>query len=238
MRSVGVVAVAAALFFAGCGVRTPAVETAQSVLWPAERSPTQAADTGQVTEDGAVPSTPSESTESEASTRPFVAPISNAAARVTKKPFGLLVQKASSPVQPERFSGYHVGTDYEVEEDAGDVTIFAACDGTLLVKRSATGYGGVLVQSCALGGEAVTVVYGHMRLSSVAHAVGGPVKQGERLGELGTGYSAETDGERRHLHLGIHRGAAVDIRGYVQSAGERAAWIDAESLLGTRAESH
>lgn len=36
------------------------------------------------------------------------------------------------------------------------------------------------------------------------------------MANLGNGYSSDTDGERKHLHLGIHLGEVVDIRGYVQ----------------------
>jgi hypothetical protein len=159
----------------------------------------------------------------------FVPPTTNAAARVTKKPFGIHITPATSPVQPERFSGYHTGTDFEMLTDAdltNDVAINAVCSGTLLVKEYASGYGGVAVQSCMLQGKPITVVYGHLRLASIKPAVNEKISAGQFLGNLGTGYSKETDGERRHLHLGFHLGSSVNIKGYVATQAELKDWVD------------
>ncbi|NTW89440.1 MAG: M23 family metallopeptidase [Candidatus Moranbacteria bacterium] len=163
----------------------------------------------------------------------FVPPFALANERVTKKPFGIFITKAASPVQPERFSGYHTGTDFEVfpDETDTDVGVSAICDGTLLMKRSASGYGGVAVQSCAYDGRPITVVYGHLRLSSIRVKVGEPIAAGDFLGNLGAGYSLETDGERKHLHLGIHRGDIVDIRGYVTTVRQMSDWMDPYELI-------
>ncbi|NTW30880.1 MAG: M23 family metallopeptidase [Candidatus Moranbacteria bacterium] len=163
----------------------------------------------------------------------YAEPLPRATERVTKKPFGVYIMPSDSPVQLERFAGYHTGTDFEVfpdEEDA-DVVVLAICTGELLSKRTASGYGGVLVQSCEYEGDPITVLYGHMRLSSVEDAVGDEVVAGELLGVLGAGYSADTDGERKHLHLGIHRGTDVNILGYVASERELSGWIDPCVLL-------
>lgn len=167
-------------------------------------------------------------------TSEFLSPIERAGERVTKKPFGIFIDPATSPVQPERFRGYHTGTDFETfpEEAMSDVPVRAICSGSLLVKRFATGYGGVVVESCTNKDEPITVVYGHMRLTSIKAAVGEKIAVGDVIGVLGTGRSQETDGERKHLHLGIHRGSAIDIRGYVASKQELGAWIDPCQLLG------
>lgn len=148
--------------------------------------------------------------------------------RITKKEFGLYATPENSPVQPERFSGYHVGADFEttLDEADKDIVVPALCDGKLVSKRSATGYGGVAVQACALDGQAVTVVYGHVKLSSVTASVGDELKKGDVVGILGRGFSSETDGERKHLHLGIHKGSAIDIRGYVSKQSEISGWLD------------
>jgi murein DD-endopeptidase MepM/ murein hydrolase activator NlpD len=158
----------------------------------------------------------------------FVPPISRAAERVTKKPFGIHITKMGSPVQPERFSGYHTGVDFEIfsEEADSDVAVSTVCPGELLVKRSVSGYGGIAVQSCIADGKPITVVYGHLRLSSIAATVGETLKAGDFLGTLGTGNSAETDGERKHLHLGVHKGTSTNILGYVRSKGQLSEWID------------
>lgn len=160
-------------------------------------------------------------------------PLANALQRVTKKPFGIYITPKTSPVQPEKFMGYHTGVDFETypSEQNVDVPVAAVCDGKLLVSRYASGYGGVMVQSCELNAQAVTIIYGHIRLSSVMPKVGDTLKAGERLAVLGTGYSAETDGERKHLHLGIHKGTAINILGYVQNKSDLSNWLDATQYL-------
>lgn len=163
----------------------------------------------------------------------LIEPISGGLGRVTKKPFGIYITPATSPVQPEKFTGYHTGIDFETTpaEQTIDVAIFAACNGKLLLKEYASGYGGVAVQSCTLNGQDVTLIYGHLRLSSILPSVGDSLTAGEKIAVLGTGYSTETDGERRHLHFGIHIGSAVNILGYVQKQSDLSGWLDAEKYL-------
>jgi len=163
----------------------------------------------------------------------LVPPIDNWQARITKKPFGIYITPQNSPVQPERFTGYHTGVDFETftDEQNTDVPIYAIYSGKLLTKRTATGYGGITVLACKLDGEDITIIYGHLRLSSISASVGQELKAGDKLGVLGTGYSAETDGERKHLHLGIHKGTAINILGYVQNTAELQNWIDITKYL-------
>ncbi len=160
-------------------------------------------------------------------------PISNALTRVTKKSFGTYVNPQNSPVSPEVFTGFHTAVDFETGEDEKDidVPIYAICDGKLLQKRSVTGYGGMIVQSCLVNNEPVTVIYGHLRLSSISLKSGDAVKAGDQLAVLGTGYSSETSNERKHLHLGIHKGTAINILGYVQNKKDLAFWLDPLTLL-------
>ncbi len=160
-------------------------------------------------------------------------PISNALNRVTKKSFGLYVTPKNSPVSPEKFTGYHTGVDFETlpSEQNTDVPIYAICDGTLTVKEYASGYGGVAVESCKINNADVTVIYGHLRLSSITPKVNENLKAGEQIAVLGTGYSTETDGERKHLHLGIHKGKSINILGYVQNKNDLGNWINAVTLL-------
>lgn len=155
----------------------------------------------------------------------FQLPLEKADQRVTKKPFGIFITPQNSPVKPERFRGYHTGADFETfpEEANTDVPVHAICAGKLKVKEYASGYGGVVVQSCILNGSPVTVIYGHLKLSSIT---GSSFSTGDTIGILGRGNSVETDGERKHLHLGIHKDDAVDIRGYVSSQSDLAGWID------------
>lgn len=158
----------------------------------------------------------------------IVEPIAGAMARVTKKPFGIKISPKDSPVQPERFSGYHTGVDFETTEAEQniDVPIYAICPGLLALKKYATGYGGVAVQSCQIDKRVVTVIYGHLRLASITKNIKQELKAGEQIGFLGKGYSPETDGERKHLHLGIHYGEQVVLLGYVQKQSELSAWLD------------
>jgi len=160
-----------------------------------------------------------------------VTPISEASTRVTKKPFGIFITPKTSPVQPERFSGYHSGTDFETtpDEQNSEVPFFAICTGKVLAKRTATGYGGVFVQSCTINNQAVTVIYGHVSLKSISKNIGDSLAQGEQIGNLGHSPD-ETDGERKHLHLGIHLGTAINILGYVQKQSDLSAWLDFQKL--------
>lgn len=102
----------------------------------------------------------------------------------------------------------------------------AICSGQLKLKEYASGYGGVAVQACQLDNSPVTVIYGHLKLASITPTVGENITVGETIGVLGADKSVETDGERKHLHLGIHWGSAVNILGYVASQTELQNWID------------
>lgn len=166
-------------------------------------------------------------------TNGIAAPISEPASRITKKLFGTYVTPQNSPVKPERFSGYHTGLDFETtaEEKDKDVTIYAMCEGKLLTKGYASGYGGYAVQSCIIQGKTVAVIYGHLRLSAIKPVVGAYIKPAQELAVLGTGNSTETDGERKHLHLGIHIGSAPSLLGYVKSHDLLSGWIDPKAVL-------
>ncbi len=169
--------------------------------------------------------------QSQSSQLKFAQPVDKSDQRVTKKPFGIFVTPTDSPVQPEHFTGFHTGTDFEIlpGEETIDVPFYAICEGMLLQKRTATGYGGVVVQACKIDNQDVTVVYGHIKLRSVTKNYGDILKQGEKIGFLGQP-PTETSGERKHLHLGIHKGIGMDIRGYVQVQAELTNWLDFQKL--------
>ena len=198
------------------------------------QSETPNSSTSEVNQEESVNTDPQYLENQEVSSEALIfSPISRPQERVTKKPFGIYITPKTSPVQPEKFQGYHTGTDFETfpEEADTDVPILAICTGKLLQKRTATGYGGLLVQACNLDGQAVTVVYGHIKLSSVSAKVGDELKRAEQIAVLGKGYSSETSGERKHLHLGIHNGTSIVILGYVQSQSALSAWKDALKLF-------
>lgn len=159
-------------------------------------------------------------------------PLSNAASRVTKKHFGQYITPENSPVQPEKFSGYHTGTDFEIKQDEADVPIpvYAVCDGPIKSKQSIQGYGGTIVQECKIENEIVQVLYGHISVTESSN-VGESLVRGDSFAILGTP-PTETDGERKHLHLGIIGGSTIDYRGYVEVQPELSKWINPESYLG------
>jgi|GEM_PF-268328 len=168
----------------------------------------------------------------------FLSPLDRASERVTKKPFGIYITPKTSPVQPEKFQGFHTGTDFEIfpEELNIDVPVRAICTGKISVKKTASGYGGVLVQNCTLDnqpasaklrrGEPITVVYGHLKLADISKTAGDTLNAGDEIGTLGKAGSIETDGERKHLHLGIHKGNSISILGYVSAKSNLSGWID------------
>ena len=169
-----------------------------------------------------------------AKTSVITEPISNAKSRITKKPFGIYVSPSNSPVQPEKFTGYHTGVDFETtsSELTQNIDISAAKDGKILVKQWVSGYGGVIIQSTVINGENVTILYGHLNINENSSlVVGSSVKAGDRLAILGAAYSNDTNGERKHLHLGIHKGTNIDYLGYVQNKSDLSGWIDATTLL-------
>jgi hypothetical protein len=160
-------------------------------------------------------------------------PIKNAPTRITKKPFGIKVSPSNSPLSPEKFSGHHTGVDFETtaEEQDRDIPIYALCNGSLLLKKQASGYGGVAVQKCSLGGQTITIIYGHLKLASIKAPIGAKLTAGVQIGILGQGYSRETGGERKHLHLGIHRGPSINLLGYVKNKIALKEWLDALKFL-------
>src|SRR3989344_2124186 len=154
------------------------------------------------------------------------------ASRVTKKPFGIHITPQTSPVSPEKFSGYHTGTDFEALGDPTyDLLVTALCNGTVRYAQWVSGYGGVLVQDCTGTDSPVTVLYGHISMDSLFYEVGDAIEEGAELGHLGEGFTEETDGERPHLHLSVYKGTRVELKGYVKSMDELNAWVDPMLLL-------
>lgn len=158
----------------------------------------------------------------------FASPMDKAPERITKKTFGMFITPENSPVKPDNFHGFHTGVDWEIfpEELEKDVPVRAMCSGTLKLKKSVFGYGGVAIEECEVLGEPATVIYGHLDLGSIKTAVGGEIKAGEVIGILGEHKSVETDGARKHLHLAIHRGKSIELKGYIDSQNQLSSWID------------
>lgn len=163
----------------------------------------------------------------------LVSPLDRRAERVTKKLFGTYITPKTSPIQPERFTGYHTGLDYETfaSEAKVDVPVIAACTGKVRALQTVSGYGGVLVQQCVVDGQTLTALYGHLRLSSISVKTGTTLKAGTKFAVLGTGFTSETSGERKHLHFSLHKGTAIVWKGYVGTKGALVDWLDPQKYF-------
>ncbi len=164
------------------------------------------------------------------STPLHVEPIDQFKQRITKKFFGTYVTPQSSPVQPERFTGYHTGVDVEYGDVTSDVPVRVIADGVVQRSGWVSGYGGMVAISHTVNGKRLFSLYGHLRPSSLP-SVGAHVTQGQQIGVLGTAYSNETDGERRHLHFAIITSSTLTVKGYVANKSDLStSWIDPLSL--------
>ncbi|HBO17126.1 MAG: hypothetical protein UR69_C0002G0219 [Candidatus Moranbacteria bacterium GW2011_GWE2_35_2-] len=152
---------------------------------------------------------------------------------ISKKPFGILVSSENSPVSPEKFSGYHTGTDFEIamEDSDKDVSVFAVCSGDVESVKIISGYGGVMVQKCTLNDEDIRVLYGHINIDKIFIKEGEYLPSGKEFAILADNASELSGGERKHLHLGIWKGTKIDVQGYVQNESELSKWIDFETVI-------
>ncbi len=175
---------------------------------------------------------PSQPTEKKPATAPeptYHEPVDNFEARITKKKFGTYITPQTSPVQPERFSGYHTGVDVEYSDVESDTPVKAIADGTVRYAGYVSGYGGVLVIEHLVNGAQRVVLYGHLDQTSLP-AVGTKIKKGAPVGTLGKNTSAQTDGERKHLHFAILQTTQINFAGYVSSTSALSTWIDPLTL--------
>jgi len=133
---------------------------------------------------------------------------------------------------PTQYVGYHTAIDLEINpgEENQDVPVYAVTDGKITFAGPVTGYGGVILLDMA--NDSHTALYGHIRLSSLKVKTGDSVKAGQELAVLGKTFSAETGGERKHLHFGIYNGKGIYYRGYESSeAAVKSKWIDPSAYL-------
>jgi len=152
-------------------------------------------------------------------------PVAEFQDRITKKPFGIYITPKTSPVQPDRFTGYHAGVDIEYGDLSEDIIVRAIADGAVIISKKASGYGGVIVVHHSMYGKNILALYGHLNPESMLKA-GIKVRKGQALGFLGRAYSEETDGARKHLHFAILKENSPDLRGYVQNKEELDGWYD------------
>jgi murein DD-endopeptidase MepM/ murein hydrolase activator NlpD len=153
--------------------------------------------------------------------------------RITKKPFGIHITPNSSPVKPEKFTGYHTGVDAEYEDILTEVPVHAIHSGKIIYSGFVKGYGGLVAQSLNYKNSEYIVLYGHLAPSSLS-PLGTVLTTGQSIGVLGKGYSPETDGERRHLHLAIIKGSKLNLKGYVSQEVDLALWQNPVDFLNLR----
>lgn len=161
----------------------------------------------------------------------LVEPIADFATRISKKPFGIYISPDNSPVQPEKFTGYHTGVDVEYGDLAEDtIPVLAIADGEVLRSAWVSGYGGMLAIRHQIEGKSYIVIYGHLSPNSLAK-LGQKVLAGDIIANLGQAYSQETAGERKHLHFAIYTGSDINVKGYVPRQSDLSLWLDPVEFL-------
>ena len=227
--------IVAALIFSGCGIREAKINVPPNTL----ESKTICTAEGQVCPDGTVVSRSGANCEFTACPEilkvdnkkaAIVFPIKEFKERITKKSFGIYITPETSPVQPERFRGYHAGVDVEYGDTAGDVPVSAILAGNVIFSGRVSGYGGVVVIKHLIDNKNYLVLYGHLNPATLA-AKNTTVTSGQTIGILGEGGTAETDGERKHLHFAVYAGTDLNLKGYVQNKEELNKWIDPLTLF-------
>lgn len=178
-----------------------------------------------------IPATQSSITNNQSLNTNFNLPVTNFKTGQTKKVFGQYITPQNSPVQPEKFTGYHTGVDIEQAQDNTDVPVYAISDGTVRFVGFISGYGGVIVIQFSYQNQTYTALYGHVRLSSAVIKSGDLVTNNQQLAILGLPNSTETDGERKHLHFAIHKSTTIEYSGYVQNQSELSNWIDPNIII-------
>ncbi len=156
----------------------------------------------------------------------LVKPIAEFETRITKKPFGIYITPKTSPVEPEKFTGYHTGADIEYDDLPNEkILVYAIDEGQVVRSDHVSGYGGMIAIKHKIKNTDYIVIYGHLSPESLP-ALNSSVYAGQNIGYLGQGYSLETDNERKHLHLAIYTGSDINVRGYVNTKDELAKWLD------------
>jgi len=158
-------------------------------------------------------------------------PVSGFKTRITKKSFGIFISPENSPVENDRFLGYHNGVDAEFEDVEGDVPVKAIADGIIIFRDWVSGYGGVIVIKHTIKDISFLALYGHVDPASLPPSTITTVKAGQQIAILGDNHSEETDGVRKHLHFSILPGEELDFHGYVQTEEELGKWLNPLDLF-------
>lgn len=155
-----------------------------------------------------------------------VLPVQEYAKRRTLKTYGEYIS--------DRFQGYHVGDDIEFTDVTEDVPVRAIAGGTVEYASTASGYGGVIIIRHDIEGQVVRAVYGHVDMTNASVGVGDAVEKGQTIAQLGEHETAETDGERKHLHFALYTGDRVELAGYTGSASSLEQWLNPQDFFVQR----
>ncbi len=108
--------------------------------------------------------------------------------------------------------------------DSALVPFYAISDGLIVYEGNLSGYGGVVLEKLDDGQH--VALYGHVKLPT-GIKTNDRVRAGQLLSYLGNNFSAETSGERRHLHFGLHKGIDLYFHGHEQNISAlNAQWED------------
>lgn len=145
-------------------------------------------------------------------------PVAQFKERITRLRFGQYLT-LNRPI------GFHTGVDVEYADTLADVPVEAVADGTVIISRWASGYGGVIVVQNTRSDIPRFALYGHLNPASLV-AMGIHVTAGQQLGILGHDHSKETGGARKHLHFAFYTGETMNILGYVPDSAALINWAD------------
>lgn len=158
----------------------------------------------------------------------FFYPMEQYSTTRTRKVFGQYI----APDSGDRFSGYHTGDDVEVTDVSATVPVVALTTATVVQKQTVSGYGGVVILEFTDSGTTYHALYGHLNLDSVSVPVGDTITAGAQLGVLGDDASAQTDGERKHLHFGLYPFTGTELyAGYVANDIDLVNWVNPADWL-------
>jgi len=131
----------------------------------------------------------------------------------------------------DRFVGYHVADDIEFTDADEAVPVYAIADGTVVYANWVSGYGGLLILEHVIDGVIYQALYGHVDPASLTQKIGESVLMGQQVAVLGDESLQETDGERKHLHFGLHKGTERRFQGYEASSEEVEYWINPSAFF-------
>jgi murein DD-endopeptidase MepM/ murein hydrolase activator NlpD len=170
----------------------------------------------------------------------LVYPIDRFSERITVNDFGTYYPSGGSSNPDTKvcpgatyYVGYHTAVDLETfpEEQNTAVPAYAIADGVVRQIGPVSGYGGLIVIESTIKNAIYTIYYGHVDLSTGSLKVGDKVIVGQKIVELGQACLTSNGNVRKHLHFGIHKGTAIDDRGYVSNQTALSNWIDPKILF-------